>query len=494
MNILVNIPTIYWLISTIIVIVVVVALSWVLLRQYRLSQNAVQRILDTDSLTGHMSMHKFERLAQMKLQSAEPCQYNLISFDIDMFMTINTYYSTEKGTEVLCAISKTLEGVFEDEDTIFARKFADNFVILRSVGELPILKSIITHKVIPAVHEVMGEGYTFCMSTGSYIISDCTKKISLMIENADIARRNGKSEHKTTYKEFDSAMQKKYETKLDVTYRMGKALRENEFHLLYQPKIDFHTLGVRGVEALVRWQTKDAKTFYPNDFVPVFEQNGFIVTLDLYVFERVCRFIADNRNMKLPVISVNLSAKTFVDESLVYDLLEIIGRYRIDPCRIELEITETAMCVSEHEIMAKISLLKSIGFTISIDDFGAGVSSLNRLGKLDVDVLKMDKAFLDNNIEGSNNAIVIECAIDLAKRLGMKVVAEGVETKEQAIWLNSLGCDMAQGYFFEKPLQEEEFKYIVNTDKRYYFQNGRTHNVAIAAGGARVFSNSLLRV
>ncbi len=457
----------YWYLFGALISTGLLIILLIILRGTRGKKQAIEHILDTDDVTGHISMHKFTRLAEEKLQDAEPDQYQLVSFDIDLFRTINTYYSIEKGTEVLNVISKVLADCFEHEDTIFTRKFADNFLVLRNVNELPAMRSIITHKIVPAVQETMGANYNFCMSTGVYIITDLSRKLSFMIENADAARRSGKVIHKTTYKEFDSSMQRAYETKLDVTYRMESALRDNEFYLVYQPKIDFEKLVLKGAEALVRWKTKDRKMFFPNDFIPEFEENGFVVRLDLYVFEEVCKFISANKDMNLPIISVNLSAKTFTDDNIVYDLIEIIEKYDTSPDKIELEITESAMNVSEEEIVAKVNYLKHVGFTISIDDFGAGVSSLNRLGVLNADVLKMDKAFLDNNTKNSNNSLVIENTIKLANQLGMKVVAEGIETLDQAKWLRSVGCNLAQGYFFEKPLLEDDFKNIIQSSKSY---------------------------
>ncbi len=441
---------------------------WYALTVTKAKRAEVQRILDNDSVTGLMSMHKFNELAEEMLSTATRGQYKIVSFDIDMFRSINTYYSVERGTEVLVAIANALREEFKDKPAIFARKFSDNFVILRKNGQQPSVEVLILRTIIPVVQEIIGTNYHLTISAGSYVVTNPKEKLSFMIDYADTARQSGKGSHKTTFKVFDTDMQKSYYTRLDVTYRMDKALEDKDFYIVYQPKVDFNTFELKGAEALVRWKTTDGEMILPSEFIPEFEENGFIAKLDVYVFEEVCKFIEANKDkVNLPIISVNLSALTLLDDYIMHDLLNIATQYNINPEDMELEVTESAMTSSEDDIVDKVSRFKAMGFKISVDDFGAGVSSLNRLGKLNADVLKMDKAFLDNTDRNNNTSIIVESTITLAKNLGMRVVAEGVETHEQVLWLQRLGCDIAQGYYFEKPLDEKHFVELVNKNKIY---------------------------
>ncbi len=483
----------YWYLVAITIISLVLLLLISSLNQYRASKKAIQDMLETDDITKHISFFKFQESVKEMLKVATAGEYQLISLDIDLFRTINTHYSLEKGTAVINAISSELADALKEEDAIFARKTADNFIIMRKVTQELTIDEIVYQRIIPAIQKLIGTNYKLCMSIGIYVINDTSEKLHFMVDHADTARQSGKSEHKTTFRVFDQAMQKAYNNRLNITYRMDKALEEKEFFVIYQPKVDFGSLTIKGAEALVRWKTSEGKMIFPDQFIPEFEQNGFIAQLDKYVFEEVCKFIVKyHSDIQLPVISVNLSAVTFLDEMIAQDLIDIVNKYDVKPSEIELEITESAMNASEEEITKKVKYFKQVGFTISIDDFGAGVSSLNRLGMLDVDVIKMDKAFLDNNKEGTHGDIVIENTINLAKNLGMKVVAEGVETVEQATWLCGLGCNMAQGYFFERPMPADEFRDKMIENKSYVGLIDTELSKLMNVDGAEVYSNNSL--
>ncbi len=304
------------------------------------------------------------------------------------------------------------------------------------------------------------------MSFGNVVIRDCKANPSTIIGQADNARVQGKNEHKTTFITFDEKMQKFYEERVNVTFRMEQALKNREFTVVYQPKIDFKTLEVGGAEALVRWFPKLGNTIFPDQFIPVFEANGFIEFLDLYVLEDVCKFIRSNyRTMSIPRISVNLSANTILADNIVARVTDIVSTYSIRPDEIELEITESAVEGDTEKFMLRVKQLREMGYPIAIDDFGAGVSSLNRLSAIEADVLKLDKAFFDLKDQGGKSAVVVTNVIAMAKELKMKVVAEGVETYAQALWLRKIDCDYAQGYYFERPISENDFKALLESKK-----------------------------
>ncbi len=265
---------------------------------------------------------------------------------------------------------------------------------------------------------------------------------------------------------FDDKMQKIYENKLNITYRMKDAINNREFSVFYQPKIDFRCMCICGAEALVRWFPKEGKPIFPDEFIPVFEQNGFILTLDLYVLDEVCRYFLQNEKiLNIPKISVNLSAYSILAEDVIERITEIVEIHDIDPKKLEFELTESAVESDIGLFLQRVKELKSLGFTVSIDDFGAGLSSLNRLCAVEADVLKLDKEFFSLKFAGDKSKAVVASVVDMAKRIDMLVVAEGVETAEQALWLQKLNCDYAQGYYFASPMDKVAFSALLQSQK-----------------------------
>ncbi len=421
-----------------------------------------------DVLTGVMTSPNFAIKVIESLKSAQPNEYEMISLDIDLFKSINSYFSLERGTEMIKALAKALQEGLKDTSAIIMRRTADQFLIFRKVDDGGTIKSIYNNIILPELKKIVGEKYKLSLSFGFYTVVDCSEKMSEIVGYADSARGQGKSVHKTTFIEFDQKMKKDYSNRLNVTFRMEQAIKDREFSVVYQPKIDFKTLQVGGAEALVRWFPRLGDVIYPDAFIPVFENNGFIAELDMYVLEEVCKFIRTNyRMLKIPRISVNLSAWTVLDPYITTRIMGITEKYGIPTRDLELEITESAIIGEETNFLNKVRGLKELGFIISIDDFGAGVSSLNRLSAIDADILKLDKAFFDLKDQGGKSTIVVEDVIKMAKHLDMQIVAEGVENYGQALWLKKLECEYAQGYYFERPLDEEKFKELLESKKVY---------------------------
>ncbi len=431
-------------------------------------KEALLQSYNTDPMTGLMTINKFRVTAEEKIKKSQPGEYEMISFDIDMFKTINTHFSAERGTTVIIAIANALKKAFEGTDTIICRRMADQFLLLRRINERDTMRQIYQTDILPAIEDNMNDKYNVSLSFGSVIIDDIKAKITALMGYADNARLEGKSQHKTTFITFDDTMRKKYENRINVTFRMEQALNDHEFVVEYQPKIDFNTLTIGGAEALVRWTPRLGERIYPDEFIPVFEENGFISYLDLFVLEEVCKCIKFNcHNMRIPCISVNLSTHTVLSKNIVHRVSDILSLYNITKDMIELEITESAVEANTEQFLSTIKQFKNLGFAISIDDFGAGVSSLNRLSSIEADILKLDKSFFDLKDQGGNSTIVVTDVINMAKHLNMKVVAEGVETAPQALWLQSIGCDYAQGYYFAKPMDVEDFKALLIEEKQY---------------------------
>ncbi len=452
-----------------IIVFIVVLFILFAYQQHMKRKMRVAQAYNTDLLTGLIALHKFTEVFDSTLKNANAGEYELISFDIDMFKTINTHYSNERGTNVILAVSNGLKKAFKTTDAVITRRTADQFIILRKINEGGEIQHIYDKFILPSIRASIGEKYNIAMSFGSVIVDNCKEKSSAIIGHADSARLLGKNRHATTYITFDEKMKKVYENKINITFRMEAALNNKEFVVVYQPKINFNTLKVGGAEALVRWRPRGENQIFPDAFIPVFEENGFIFYLDMFVLEEVCTFINNSASeVVCPSVSVNLSTYTILSEKALPTIYSIISKYNIDPSKIEFEITESAIAFDETKLLANVKLLKEKGFNIAIDDFGAGVSSLNRLSTISADILKLDKAFFSlTNTAGVKSNIIISDVITMAKHLNMLVVAEGVETLDQAIWLKGINCDYAQEYYFERPMERDDFISLLSANKEY---------------------------
>ena len=256
--------------------------------------------------------------------------------------------------------------------------------------------------------------------------------------------------------------------KNDIESAMYIALKNQEFKLFLQPKNDLRTGQVVGAEALVRWQKADGSYRYPNEFIPLFEANGFCTKLDIYMVEQACRQIRewiDAGNEPIP-ISINQSKLLFSNRSYVSELEEVVDRYGVAHDLITLEILEGVAMNDMKLLVSQIQLLHEKGFRVSLDDFGTGYSSLNMLYQLKIDELKLDRGFLRkaSNGDAARRQIILEQVIGFAKKLGISTVAEGVETEEDRRNMEALSCDIGQGYFYDKPIAAQVFteKYMHN--------------------------------
>ncbi len=429
---------------------------------------AVLDAINHDELTGLSSFYHFTHEATKILANAKENQFIMISVDMDHFSLVTKFYGFSASKDVILAMSKALQQAFTGQGGIVTRVVAEQFIILDHFSSLNHIKNMCEKHVIPAIQSVVGEQFCLSLSVGVYVIKNPEERIHDFVDRANAARVKGKPLHKNTFYDFDEDMLKRQEKEALIVSRMEQAVKAEEFILHYQPKIDFDTLKIHGAEALVRWYPFDGSTIYPDEFIGVFESNGFIENLDMYVFEHVCQFLHKHAcSVDIPVVSINLSTFTIRNGATPQKLRGLLEKYQIRPEQVELEITESAMIDDANILKEQVENLKRVGFTVSLDDFGSGVSTLNRLASINVDVVKLDKLFLDFNINEKKGSVLVENVIRLTKELDMQVVCEGVETIEQAKWLKSLQCTMAQGYYFEKPLNEEEFLQVLRDKKEY---------------------------
>lgn len=434
----------------------IIIVLYVLITEYR-RRKALYNLLNYDELTLLCSKHRFvSRTNKILKKKFRRKNYSIVTIDIDNFKYINEFYGYNVGTVVLKKVAREIKENAQNA-VLISRVNADNFMLLvkREGIEEKLFKSIDgDNPLFKSLHKNIDETYRLTFSIGIYDIDDPTLDLNFMIDCANSARGLGKNVANTTINKFTAEMDSKRIIDNDIVANMVKAIADEEFVLYYQPKICFETSEIMGAEALVRWM-KNGNLVPPNQFIPVFEKNGFIENLDYYVLAKACEFIKKHPNT--PMISVNLSGITVMKENVVERILGIVDESKIPHSKLEIEITETAFVDKIDLAIHRIQELRTKGFHIAMDDFGVGISSLNRLKNMPIDTMKIDRAFIVDSIMDPKGAHIIRNIVNMAKDLNLETVAEGIETKEQEKFLVELGCDIGQGYYFSRPLPEKDF-------------------------------------
>ncbi|HDN2378726.1 TPA: bifunctional diguanylate cyclase/phosphodiesterase, partial [Clostridioides difficile] len=426
-------------------------------------EDYLRKIAYTDPLTGADSIDKFKINSNKLFDKNNPEEYALFYIDVDKFKYINDMFGYDMGNDTLIHISNTIASELK-EDEIFARVSADHFVLLIKYKTDDDIKTRLNniYNKVQILSNPKINYYKLILDCGIYKISKSDNDINTIMDRANTARKTIKGGHKNSFAFYDKEMHKKILKEKEIENSMVDALNNGEFIVYFQPKYSLSDYQIIGAEALVRWDNPQKGLIPPIEFIPVFERNGFIVNIDFYVFEEVCKKIREwmDEGQKVVPISVNLSRMHFVNSNFIEKFKLIVDKYKIPTRLIELELTETAVLDNIEGLLDTMNNLKEKGFVISMDDFGTGYSSLNLLKELPVDILKLDRAFFTEKDESNNEKIVISNVIKMAKELKMKVISEGVETISQVEFLKQIGCDMVQGYLFSKPMPVKEFEKI----------------------------------
>lgn len=409
-----------------------------------------------DYVTGLYNLTRWRNEVFNHLSKSEKyIKYSLLYMHIEGFVSLNDIYGTNYCDKVLKLIAECLLDIYKDE-AIYCRISGEKFLIFiphqnkeKIEASFKNLRDLVEAKI--QVKE------RFKLSAGVYIHNKIDT-LSSSIDKANIARKQYKiPENGLVYfiPEFFEEIHQRAEFEL----HMHEALKNDEFLLYLQPKINTITGNVVGAEALTRWNFKHQRLLTPNHFIPLFEQNGFITELDFKVFENVCAFLRQCIDEGLVPVktSVNVSRYQFNFDNYISTINSIREKYDIDPSLIEIEITEGMYIENIQEISDFINKLHSHGYKISMDDFGSGYSNLSSLATLDFDLIKLDKNFCGNKDNKKEN-IILSFVMNLAKNLKMDVLCEGVETEEFAQYLKEIGCTLVQGFLYEKPIPAEDFK------------------------------------
>lgn len=434
-------------------------------------ENRLGNYVDTDKLTSGINYEKFLRDSQNRLLKV-PGAYAVFYADILNFKYINDTFGYDVGDNLLMFISQKLREKVKSVDGLYARVSADNYAVLIPYQD----KNEFAEEIYSLIDDVcwfediQKENYKPEIYVGIYCTGaePNTLTISEMIDRAIMAQKSvkGSSEYHIAF--YTEEIRERVIAEKELERRMESALANGEFTAYFQPKYCVDTGEIVGAEALVRWISPESGFMSPGKFIPLFEQNGFVINLDQYVFETVCKNMREwlDSGIKVVPVSINVSRLQFYKLDFVKRYTKIKEKYNIPDGLLELEFTESIV-FENLEILKKIVLsLKKVGFSCSVDDFGSGYSSLNVLKNLPMDTLKLDKLFFDDSENLSRDKALISSVINMARALDMKTVAEGIENWAQVAFLKEIGCDIIQGYVYSEPIPYARFTTLLEGNRR----------------------------
>ncbi len=425
-------------------------------KEYETLQERVQQ----DELTGiYNKQYFYEKAKEMIAESdKEMC---IVMMDIVNFKMVNDMFGLENGDKLLRYMAQDLIETCEGKDILLARFNADHFYMCMSVEDFDDIYFPGKYKRTPV------ENIDVRVCYGVFMVGKHKDlAVNLMCDRASTAVHEAKEkgdEYMFYYTDKDHDKKMKQQ---EIERDMEGALERGEFCVFVQPKYDIFNKRVIGGEALARWKHPEKGMISPADFIPVFEKNGFIRFLDYYIWEETCKLIAAMKRQGYDSypISINVSRAHFYRNEFQHVLKELIEKYKLVPHDIELEITESIYVEDSDLINSRIQELRNMGFKVAMDDFGSGYSSLNMLKEIPIDIIKMDLKFLDSEDNVDKSHKILDSLVDLAKRLDLNVVVEGVETEEQVEFLQGIGDMTAQGYYFSRPLEKRKYEELLILD------------------------------
>lgn len=438
------------------------------------SQAREQKLLleaQYDSLTGLPNRILLRDRLQLAMKHSDHTSKPMwvVFIDLDRFKVVNDSMGHTTGDALLVEIGSRLLAETRETDTV-ARFGGDEFVIALSgdAGEniqLSVLNRImdsIAEPVLVNSHELINT-----CSIGISVYPNDGKNAEALIKNADIAMYRAKELGRNNYQFFTQSLNEKAAERMQMISLMHKAIENDEFELNYQPKVDLHSNKIVGLEALIRWNNATLGNVPPAIFIPLAEESGLIAAIGAWVLQTACKqmVVWQKSGLGNLLISVNVSAKQFQQDGLIEKIKSTLVETGLQAKYLELELTESAL-MDNANIINDLHAIKALGIQLSIDDFGTGYSSLSYLDTLPIDSLKIDKSFTDTLTLSTKESPITNTILSLAKNLGLKTVAEGVETAEQVEYLRKHGCDQIQGYFFSKPVNAKEIRAMLVSGKQ----------------------------
>ena len=409
-----------------------------------------------DVLTGAFNRDYFVEEANERIKNGD-LDYMVIASNFEGFRLLNDLYGSHIGDEVLINMANMLKELANKHDFVYARMGADKFGLFISN------RTFINNNILKTIIDGFNEKYSQLPITIKFGI--CKLDDDSIIKAYDRAINTlhfikGKA---ITYGFYDSEVRNKIVREQVLLKELDTSIENKYFEIYYQPQINSYNNAIIGAEALVRWKHPTFGMISPGEFIPLFEAHSVISKLDLYVWEEACKFLNkwDQGKYANLSISVNISQIDFYNLDLPSVLYNLVQKYNISPNKLKLEITETAFISDQEKLIVEIEKLQRLGFTVEMDDFGSGYSSLNVLKDIPIDIIKLDMKFLKGKINNPKTINILDSIVSMAHKLHLPVIAEGVENVEQKDMLNSMNCELIQGYLYARPMPELDFeKYL----------------------------------
>ncbi len=456
-----------WMLLYIVTAAAVIIIAAIVLRNKRSEH--------TDRVTGGINKQKFLEDTEKLVRKTSPKLWALIIFDINNFKYVNDKLGFDEGNRMLERVYKVLSKHLSGDERA-ARISDDKFVfITRNMSD-----EEITAKLNRFFEEFDSQNksavnYPVVFSAGVCRLEDCFGEgenidMNIAIDRCSIAKNTLKGQHCSSIAFYDGKVREKALREKDYENAMPSALKDGEFECYLQPKYGLASRHIEGAEALIRWKSAKFGFVFPNDFIPISERNGFVVELDFYILEEVCKSMRKwmDQGLDPVVISVNQSRIHIDHEDYIPRLRKIVDKYNVPYSYIELELTETVFTEDTKKLIGTMDELHKLGFKLSLDDFGSGYSSLNLIKDVPVDVVKIDRGFFSSTVNSEKGRAVISTVVDLARSLNMEVLSEGVETAEQVEFLAEIKCEMVQGFYFAKPMTIPDFEKLWYSDIEEY--------------------------
>ncbi|WP_295580750.1 bifunctional diguanylate cyclase/phosphodiesterase [uncultured Oscillibacter sp.] len=420
---------------------------------------ALINLVQYDRLTGLYGKEFFYQKARELLVRNPGKSYDILCSDIENFKLINDVFGVPAGDRILCGVAG-LYLKYVGERGICARLAGDQFTALIEHTQ-DYTQELFAE--VGAQIKALSNAKDIVTKWGVYPVEDRTLTIEQMCDRALLAARSIRGQYGKYFALYDDTLRSKLLREQEITSGMESALQAGQFAIYLQPKYSLRDDSLAGAEALARWIHPEWGFLSPAEFIPLFERNGFITKLDQYIWDRTCAALRDwdARGLTRIAVSVNVSRADIYNADLENILMNTLEKYRLEPSRLHLEITESAYTENPREIIETVGRLRRRGFVVEMDDFGSGYSSLNMLNEMPVDILKLDMKFIQSETAKPASQGILQFIISLARGMKLEVVAEGVETQEQLERLRGIGCDYAQGYYLARPMPCAAFEELL---------------------------------
>ena len=428
----------------------------------------VEKLAYEDNVTGGKNLNYFKDVAPEIISESREHRFCIYRFDILKFRYINEAYGHIKADRVLVACIEEFNRIYGAKE-ICVRIHSDQFLALVSNDDTVDMRYHEYLKAVDSRARDFGVKYPIRFRVGVYKLRKEDTDIDIMIDHANVARKSLSGEEKELQAVYSDKILLGMRKVNEIESVMQQALVQGEFIIYLQPKWSISENRIIGAEALARWKRKDGSMIFPSEFIPVFEKNGFIEKLDMYMFEKLCMQMREFEREGIYNsirVSINQSRILILNPDYAKNIEKMIQRYEVPVENIEIEITETVFLDEKEQVIEIVNRLKEVGVHLAMDDFGSGYSSLNILKDVPFDVLKIDREFFSETNTSLTSVLILEKIIEMARAMGISVVCEGVETAEQVDILRDIGCDFVQGYFYGRPMPIEEFyeKYLRNEE------------------------------